>query len=681
MKTTDKVTVLKGIGLKKAEVLAAGGIETLSDFLNFFPRSYEDRRTVTTISDLTAGKDALISGTVISKRYSGSPYKKNTPLSLLICDETGTIEVVFFNGRYIANLFQMNEEYTFYGRVSESFDRRQMIHPEFHRAGDPTDLRGIIPVYPQIAGMSQNEIRKIQQQLRILYPELKEWLPEALVRENRLASPSFATQNIHFPKDGNHMRQAKFRLIFDELLTLETGLFYIRNDRGHHGEGIVIDADAADVFIAGLPFSLTEGQKQAWEDIKRDLAAVKSMNRLMQGDVGSGKTVIAEMAMFSAAKSGYQSVMMAPTELLAKQHLASLTRDFEAYGINVGLLCSSMKAVEKRETLRQLAEGEIQILVGTHAVIQPDVIFKNLGMVITDEQHRFGVNQRNLLSRKGENPNVLVMTATPIPRTLAVILYGDLDISQIRTMPSGRIPIKTYMADQDNRGRVYEQFLKEQLSQGRQAYVVAPLIEESQKIDAKSAEELFEELSQKLKNYKVALVHGAMKQEQKDSVMSSFAKGEIDVLVSTVVIEVGINVPNASVMIIENSERFGLAQLHQLRGRVGRGKYQSYCYLICQSESETSKERSKILCQTTDGFEIAEADLRLRGPGEIFGTQQHGLPEMHLSDLVRHGDVLEKAKNAAREILEADPDLSTEAFAELKRRIQKMFGRDIRLEL
>ena len=680
MQLTDRISSLKGIGPKKAESFAAAGIETLEDFLHFFPRKYEDRRTVTPAAKLSPGKDFLFAGTVISRRYAGSPYKKNTPLTLLVSDGTGTVEVVFFNGRYIAKLFNINQEYTFFGKVTENFGRLQMVHPEFHKKGDADDIRGIVPVYPQIPGISQKEIRKLQKQVSVLYPCLSEWIPGYIVVENRLASPDFAIKNMHFPEDSAKMLQGKFRLIFEELLTLETGLLYIKNESREGCAGPVIDGRCAQTFIDGLPFELTEGQKSVWEDMKRDLASEKAMNRLIQGDVGSGKTAVAEAAMFAAAKCGFQSVMMAPTELLAKQHFESLTKDYAPYGISVGLLCSSMKAAEKRETLKRLSEGQIEILVGTHAVIQPDVIFKNLGMVITDEQHRFGVNQRSLLSKKGENPNVLVMTATPIPRTLAVILYGDLDISQIRTMPKGRKAVKTKVFHGEERGRVYS-FVKKELAAGRQAYVVAPLIEESEKVDAKSAEEVYKELCTKLKGFSVALVHGAMKQDEKDFVMGEFARGAMDVLVSTVVIEVGINVPNASVMVIENSERFGLAQLHQLRGRVGRGQDQSYCFLISGKDSEIASERNRIMEETSDGFEIAEADLRLRGPGEIFGTRQHGLPEMHISDLVRHADVLEKAKNAARKITEADPALSAPAQKQLKRRVQKMFGEDIKLEL
>ena len=680
MNLRDNVTTLKGIGGKKAEIFASYGIETLEDLLYFFPRKYEDRRRETPIKDLETGKDALFCGTVISKRYSGNPYKKNTPLTVLIQDDTGVIEVVFFQGRYIEKLFQMHEQYSFYGRISSSYDRLQCVHPEFHKAGDPADIRGILPVYPAVSGISQNELRKLQLQLKPLCGQVEEWLPAEIVERYRLAGPAYALENMHFPTDGRQVLASKYRLIFDELLVLESGLFYIKNDSRDCEDGVVIDTAASAEFQKGLPFALTEGQLAAWNDISRDMAGKKAMNRLVQGDVGSGKTVVAEMAMYAAAKSGFQSVMMAPTEILAKQHGASLKADFAPYGINTGLLYSSMKAAEKRAVLEQLAAGEIDILVGTHAVIQPDVLFHNLGLVITDEQHRFGVNQRRLLTQKGANPNVLVMTATPIPRTLAVILYGDLDISQIRTMPKGRKPIKTTLADMEKRTRVYD-FVKNQLREGRQAYVVAPLIEESEKIDAKSAETLFEELQDRLNPFPVALIHGAMKQDEKDAVMASFAAGETSVLVSTVVIEVGINVPNATVMVIENSERFGLAQLHQLRGRVGRGSEQSYCFLISQSQSQLSKERNEIMCRTNDGFEIAEADLKLRGPGEIFGTRQHGLPELHISDLVRHGDVLEKAKDAAKEILTADPNLKAPANTHLKERIKKMFGEEIKLEL
>ncbi|MCI5721002.1 MAG: ATP-dependent DNA helicase RecG [Firmicutes bacterium] len=680
MNVSDKIGILKGIGPRKSEIFLQHNIETIEDLVYFFPRKYEDRRKTTPISQLEPGKDFLISGKVLSRRYKATSYKRNSPLSLLVGDGTDTIEIVFFNGRYIANLFNINGEYSFYGRVSVNLERKQMVHPEFFRAGDPADIRGIVPVYPAIKGISQNEIRRLQLQVKEVYEQIEEWLPEKLVRENRLASPSYAVENIHFPKDGRQMLQGKFRMVFDELLTLETGLCYMKNGTVRDRGGVVIDTSCASEFIDALPFTLTEGQLSAWRDIEQDLSTDKVMNRLIQGDVGSGKTVIAQLCMFLCARSGYQSVIMAPTELLAKQHLVSFRETFSTYDINIDLLCSSMKTSEKNAVTERLKSGETDILIGTHAVIQPGVEFKNLGLVITDEQHRFGVNQRSILTRKGDNPNVMVMTATPIPRTLAVILYGDLDISQIRTMPAGRKAIKTYAVNGDMRNRAYD-FVKDELKKGRQAYVVAPLIEESESIDAKSAEELYEELVDRFRAFKVALIHGNLKQREKDEIMDAFVSGEIDVLVSTVVIEVGINVPNATIMVIENSERFGLAQMHQLRGRVGRGCEQSYCFLICHNESRIARERNEIMASTTDGFEIAEADLQLRGPGEIFGTRQHGLPEMHISDLIRHADILEQAKDIAKEIIDNDPDLTSPAYAPLKSRIKKMFGENIKLEL
>ncbi len=680
MKLTDGIDVIKGIGEKKKKALNSKGIFTLEDLIWWFPKKYQDRRRTTDISKLTPGKEYLVEGTILSRRFGGNPYNRRTPLSFLVADHTGRMEVVYFNGRFIAKAFNINEQYTFYGKVSENMGRLQMIHPESHKSGSPDDIREVLPVYPEITGISQKEIRKYQRALRNLYDDIEEWIPKDVVRDQRLASSGFALENIHFPQDQRHVLMSRFRLIFEELFTLQTGLLYIKGDNVKHGEGISIDPSYAGEFIDSLPFDLTEGQSRTWQEISKDLISSRSMNRLVQGDVGSGKTAVAEAAMYACVKNGYQAVMMAPTEILAKQHLATLTEDFRNTDMKVGLLCGSMKTAEKNEVTDALANGDIDILVGTHAVIQPGVKFRDLGLVITDEQHRFGVEQRKRLSGKGANPNVMVMTATPIPRTLAVILYGELDISVIDTMPAGRKSIRTYSAEQSERDNVYSK-IKEEIEKGHQAYVVAPLIEESEKVEARSVDELFDEIRDRFKYMSVGMIHGAMGQEEKDAIMESFVRGDLDILVSTVVIEIGINVPNATCMVIENTERFGLAQLHQLRGRVGRGSDQSYCYLITGSSSDVSKERVKIMCETTDGFRIAEEDLNLRGPGEIFGTRQHGLPELHLSDIVRHKDVLEKAKDAAASVLEKDPGLTDDEDRELRRRVQKMFGEDIKLEL
>ena len=556
-----------------------------------------------------------------------------------------------------------------------------MAHPEFHVTGDKDDIRGLFPVYPLTEGLYQGQMRSMQLAVRQTAQQIKEWLPESIVRENNLCDPAYAIENIHFPIAKRPVLESRFRLVFEELLILQSGLFYIKWDRERAYKGVSVGRGiSVKPFLHMLPFTLTEGQMKAFGQIERDMERDRPMNRLVQGDVGSGKTAVAELAMYKTVKSGFQAVMMAPTELLAKQHLATLKGHFEPLGINVKLLSGSTRAKERSEILEALEGGSIDILVGTHAVIQPDVKFNNLGLVITDEQHRFGVNQRSLLAQKGENPNILVMTATPIPRTLAVILYGDLDISVIDTLPAGRKPIRTFLRYRDSRKKIYD-FVEAQVKEGRQAYVVAPLIGESENIDCKSAEEIYEELCKEYPALRIGLVHGGMKQQDKDAVMESFAEGAIDVLVSTVVIEVGIDVGNATVMVIENCERFGLAQLHQLRGRVGRSGHQSFCILICGTDSETARKRNEIMCSTEDGFVIAEEDLKLRGPGEIFGTRQHGLPELNIADLVKNADMVEKVKDVARRLIEEDPELEMPEHAELKKRVKKMFGDKIQLRL
>ena len=681
MNLQDNVANLKGVGKKRLQLLAKLRIETMDDLVHFFQRRYEDRRQIVPIMAEPIGRDVLICGSVVTKQMVGSPYSRKRLLKVLIEDNTGNVELLFFNGKYLESYFKPGEQMTFFGRISLNNGRRQMAHPEFHKLGDVKDVRGLLPVYPLTEGLTQANLRAWQLQAREVIGQITEWLPEEMVMQYHLCSPAYAIEHIHFPREERTVLESRYRMIFEELLILQSGLFYIKQGMREDAKGVRFDKDVrVQPFIDSFPFQLTAGQARCWQEIERDLESEKAMNRLVQGDVGSGKTAVAQLAMYKAVKSGYQAAMMAPTELLSKQHYANLSRSFAPFGIRTALLSSSTKAAERRELLAALAAGEIDILIGTHAILQPDVVFAKPGLFVTDEQHRFGVNQREVLHTKGENPNVLVMTATPIPRTLAVILYGDLDISVIDTLPAGRKPIRTFLRYQDARPKIYD-FVAAQVQQGRQAYVVAPLIEESESIDCKSAQELYEELCACYSHLRIGLVHGAMKQQEKDAVMEAFQHRELDVLVSTVVIEVGIDVSNATVMVIENCERFGLAQLHQLRGRVGRGSAQSYCILVSGSDSQIAQKRNEIMCSTEDGFVIAEEDLKLRGPGEIFGTRQHGLPELNISDLVRNADILEQVRAAAKTIIEQDPTLTAPQHRILKQKIQKMFGERIQLRL
>lgn len=679
MQINDSISVLKGVGPKKVEIFHDIGIKTIEDLALYFPKSYEDRRTVTPISELKAGSDFLIQARIVNKRIGANRFNKKTPLVLNVSDDSGMLEVVFFNGYFLNKLFDIGKEYVFYGRVTENLDRLQTVHPEFTIAGSNDDVREIIPVYSLRQGLSQKEMRRMQRDIKVVYSSIKEWIPEDIVEKNKLASLDFAISNMHFPSNAKKVLQSRYRLIFDELFTLETGLMYMKSDDSDV-TGISIDVSKGDEFISKLPFELTSGQRESWNEIKDDLQKPKKMNRLLQGDVGSGKTIIAEAAMLSAAASGFQSVIMAPTELLARQHFDTFVKDLSDHEISPVILISSMKASDKRMAMESISSGKAKVIIATHAVLEENIVFKNLGLVITDEQHRFGVNQRRKLSGKGEGVNILVMTATPIPRTIAAILYGDLDISQIRTMPKGRKGIHTYKCSQGERNRVFN-FVEKEMKAGRQAYVVAPLIEDSESIDAKSANAIFDELQDRFDDFNIKLVHGAMKSADKDKIMQDFASGKVNLLVSTTVIEVGINVPNASVMVIENAERFGLAQLHQLRGRVGRGSDDAYCFLMCYTDSELANARMDIMTGSMSGFDIAEEDLKLRGPGEIFGTRQHGLPQLKISDLLRHGDVLEAAMNSARELIERDSKLEKPESVMVKQKVKKMFGSDISIDL
>ena len=679
MELEDKITTLKGVGPKKAEAFARLGIETVEDLIFAFPRIYEDRKNIIPIAQLREGETALFIGEVDVIRPGGYYRGRGSRvLRMLATDDTGSIEVVFFNAAYLAKTIHKGDRLAFYGKPVYNRDRLQVVHPQFEKADNAET--GILPVYPLTSGITQREMRRLQKLVRPLYSQVEDILSEETIHRNNLCGIEYAIKNVHFPDDRQNYLEAKYRLVFDEFMVLETGLMASKISEQEYEKGSRFLDDNSEIeFIESLPYPLTGAQQRCVTEIMADLTSDRPMNRLIQGDVGSGKTAVAQIAMFKAVKSGFQAVMMAPTEILARQHYEGISKEFDAFGIRTGFLSGSMKATEKREVLEGLSDGSIQVLIGTHAVIQPDVIFHNLGLVITDEQHRFGVSQRIKLKDKGDWANVLVMTATPIPRTLAVVLYGDMDVSIIDEMPPGRMPVVTKcLTGFDAREKCYE-FVERQIREGHQIYVVTPLIDESEAMDARSAAQVYEELAARFT--RTEMIHGSMKQAEKDDIMARFSAGEIDVLVATVVIEVGINVPNATVMVVENAERFGLAQLHQLRGRVGRGRWQSYCFLITEGQSELALKRGEIMEASSDGFYIAEEDLKLRGPGEIFGTRQHGLPDMRLADMAKHMNVLNDARDEAKAILEDDPKLRKPQNQPLKRRVVKLMGKDMSLNL
>ncbi|TDT61626.1 ATP-dependent DNA helicase RecG [Fonticella tunisiensis] len=669
-----EIQYIKGVGPKLSKYLNLLGIYTVKDAIYYFPRDYEDRNNIKPVYDMVDGEMVSIIAEVSliypSKKTSTGKYLNR----IIFKNSSGYIVGVWFNQPYIKNTFKVGERVLLYGKVSKRMGEVQLIEPQYEK--NPGEaVGGINPIYPINKYVSQKVIRKIiYQSLLNVEKEVSEFLPENLRKIYNIPDIVTALKNVHFPADKFVLKLSIDRIKFEELLVLQLGLIMAKNQLSVKENAYPIPVcKEMKEFKDALPFNLTGAQSKCIREILTDMKKTKPMNRLVQGDVGSGKTIVAIIAMFNCAMNGFQSAMMAPTEILAEQHYHSITGLLNRWGITAALLTGSMTKREKDEVLKRIASGEIDIVVGTHALIQENVEFKKLALVITDEQHRFGVRQRAELISKGHNPHVLVMTATPIPRTLALFMYGDMDISIINELPPGRQKVDTYFIRPAMKNRAYD-FVKTEIEKGRQAYVVCSLVEESEKLEAESAVETAEFLSKNyFKDYNVGLLHGKMNPKEKDEVMNKFKNGEIHVLVSTTVVEVGVNVPNATVMVIENADRFGLAQLHQLRGRVGRGQYKSYCILIAEAKTNEAVQRMDIMTKTNDGFVIAEKDMELRGTGEFFGTKQHGLPELKMADLVRDIEIVKKTRDIARELVETGKIFESE-YELLRREVNNKFG-------
>ena len=682
MELTDDVKYVKGVGPNRAKLLNKLDIFTVKDLITYYPREYEDRSKAIKINEVRDGQECLIEGIVVSKINEIRTYKKNmTIYKLIVRDDTGTCELIWYNQPYLKTIFKLGQEYRFYGKVHQKIGIYEMNSPIFEEKGKSNKTGRIIPIYPLTYNLNQNTIRKIiENSLLAVKDKINENIPEYILKEYNLLKIKEAIEKIHFPNNFNEFDNARKRLVFEELLTMQLLLLTLKNKYKNNESGICFNKDAkmSDV-INKLPFKLTKAQIRVLEEIDNDMESNKAMNRLLQGDVGSGKTVVAIIAAYKAVISGYQVAIMAPTSILASQHLESFKQILDKFNIKSELLIGNTTKKNKETILKKLKDGEIDILIGTHSLIEDTVVFKNLGLVITDEQHRFGVRQRSILSSKGENPDVLVMTATPIPRTLALILYGDLDISIIDELPPNRKKIETYAVNKSMEQRI-QNFIKKQVDEGIQAYIVCPLVEENEDIEAKSVIELFDKYQKEIfKDYRVAYMHGKLKQKEKDEIMQKFKDGKIDILISTTVIEVGVNVPNASIMVIENAERFGLAQLHQLRGRVGRGEYKSYCILVYQGNSELIRKRMQVMQDSNDGFLISEKDLELRGTGDFFGTKQHGIPDFKIANLFEDMPTLKLVQNLCIRILNDDPLLKKEKNAKLKLMIDDKYKKRIDL--
>lgn len=675
MKLNDSIQFVKGIGEARSKLFARLGIHTVEDLLFHLPRMLEDRSQIKPISELSDGETVCVQGSLAADVKSYLSRGKLSVTQTTVSDGENLMKVTWFNAPYVKSTLKSGFKFTFFGKVTYKGQYFEMVNPVLELCnGDVRKTGRLLPVYPSTAGLSQTHIRNAAERIFERLSEIpKDVLPPSVAEENHFPSIYSSLKSLHMPESAEAFEAARKHLAFEEFFVLQAGIHTLGEERKNFKAIPITNVKCIADFARSLPFELTVAQKRVINEISADMQKNLPMNRLVQGDVGSGKTMVAAAAMYAVAAQGLQSVLMVPTEILAAQHFKNLRALFDRFGFETVLLSGGMPAAKKREALQKIKDGTAQIIVGTHALISNDVTFKNPALVITDEQHRFGVRQRMLLTEKGYGAHTLVMTATPIPRTLSLILYGDLDISVIDELPPGRKPIETYSVTEKMRSRV-NAFVAKSISEGRQAYIICPLIEESEALTAKSVVEYAEKLKKTVfKNYCVAAMHGKIKAAERKEIMDNFASGNIDILVSTTVVEVGVDVPNATVMVIENAERFGLSQLHQLRGRIGRGKHQSTCIMFCEG-GKIAGERMKIICKTNDGFKISEKDLELRGPGEFFGIRQHGLPELKCASLIQDMDLLIRAKDAVQKLLEDDPRLENPKHLSLKNCVRERFA-------
>lgn len=687
MELSDDIEVLKGVGPKKAQQLHGLGLCSLFDLLTHFPRSYEDQSSITPIGRLEAGERATVAGVITGLQEKRAGRRGMVILTATISDGTGFLQLTWFNQKFLKQKLKTGRRIFASGRTAYAYGGQgqlamsQMTSFEIveDEGADMEAKCGILPVYSAGENVKQSMLRALTEQLlglaeagELAVPEV---IPEGVRQQYGLLPRLQACRQIHYPEDRQQVEKARYRLAFEELYLIQYGLMLLKKRRQERQQGIQFAScgSLTGGVLSSLPFRLTDDQQNAWQDICNDMERPVPMRRLVQGDVGSGKTVIAMLALVKAVENGFQGAMMAPTEILARQHFESFSGSLEPLGIRVALLSGRLTKKAKQEMYDRLAAHEIDIVIGTHALIQEDVSFANLGLVVTDEQHRFGINQRAVLEKKGRLvPDVLVMTATPIPRTLTLTVYGDLEVSLIRQLPPGRKPVRTFVRGRDRRELIYK-FVLEEIKKGRQAYVVCPLIEMNEDSGLSSAQEVYEELTGGIfHGIKCGLVHGKLKQKEKEELMQEFYEGKIKLLVATTVIEVGVNVPNASIMVVENAQRFGLAQLHQLRGRIGRGEYASYCIFVAEERTEAARQRMEIMERTTDGFVLAEEDLKLRGPGQFFGSMQHGLPDLKIADVGQDIDILLQARQAAMETVKGGEGLP-EVLAALQLQYREQF--------